>query len=94
LIDPIPLILIVGLDPGIPPDEIIWTPGTEPWIAWVTEVAFEDSIISVPIWVTEPTIDCFVWVPYAVTITSSRALSDDNVTLIVNEEPTVISTVW
>ena len=63
MIEPIPLILIVGLDPGIPPEEIMLTPGTDPCRACVTEVALEDSKMSEPMLVTEPTTDCLVWVP-------------------------------
>ena len=90
MIEPKPLILIIGSEPGWPLDWIILSPETKPSKLFTAfeKVAF--SIWSALITLTAPAIDCFFWLPYATTTTSSKSEeSTAMVTSIVSVVPTV-----
>ena len=81
LIDPKPLILIVGLEPGTALDWTILRPETRPSKLFAAFEEVEFSICSAAITLTEPVSEAFDCVPYATTTTSSSALCNCILTL-------------
>jgi hypothetical protein len=64
LMEPIPLMRIVGpLEAGSPDELMTWTPGAVPAKALVTSVATRTSIASVPTIEAEPVNELLVAVP-------------------------------